>query len=146
MYIICNMRGLKVFITFFVLYEFIAIILLQVPDYCVVFFNQNFCDDGVFKYFLICVVFPILVGVFIWWIPDILRLFCNQSCKVNAPKPQPETIQDVLHQIISKADIERLITAAIIMGIQKFSQTHPKTQTVFEEISKAIKQPSPRKK
>ena len=128
------MHGLKVFITIFVLYEFVTIILLQVPDYCMNVFNQNFCDNIAFKYFLICVVFPILVGVFIWWMPDILRLLCNRGCKMNTQKPKPETIHDILKQIISTQDIERLITAAIIMGIQKFSQTHPKTQAIFDDM------------
>lgn len=130
------MHGLKVFITIFVLYEFVMIILLQVPDYCIHVFNQNFCDDIAFKYFLICVVLPVLIGVFIWWIPDILRLLCNRGCKMNTPK---ETIHDVLKQIILPQDIERLITAAIIMGIQKFSQTHPKTQAIFDDMLNALK-------
>ncbi|MBQ3943901.1 MAG: hypothetical protein II669_06245 [Elusimicrobia bacterium] len=45
---------------------------------------------------------------------------------------------DVLREIISKQDIERLITAAIIMGIQKFAQKHPKTNTIFGDILNAL--------
>ena len=82
---------------------------------------------------------PILIGIFIWWVPDITKLFCNKSCDMPFQEKN-ETIRDVLHEIISKQDIERLITAAIIMGVQKFAKTHPKEKTIFNDLFKIIKQ------
>ena len=80
---------------------------------------------------------PILVAIFLWWVPEIGRLFCSKTCEMPPPEKN-EKLTDVLREIISKQDIERLITAAIIMSIQKFAQTHPKTQTVFGDILNAL--------
>lgn len=131
------MRKFKIFVTVFVLYEFAILTILQVYNYCVGIFNVNFCDIGVFKYFLMCIMLPGLVALFIWWMPNIARAVC-QRCETLPIKPV-DTLHDMLQEIISAKDIERFITAAIIMGVQKFAQTHPKTQTVFDEIVRAIK-------
>ena len=131
------MHKAKVFFTILILYECVAITILQIHRYCVGVFNLNFCEYGAYKYFLICVAFPVLLSVLMWWMPDIVRLFCKKQCMVE--KEKTETIHDVLSQIISSKDIERFITAAIIMGIQKFSKTHPKTQAVFDNIMEMAK-------
>ena len=138
------MRRFKIFVTIFVLYECVMLTILQVYNYCVGVFNLNFCEQGAFKYFLLCIMLPLLVGIFIWWLPDIARLICNKSCK-TPPAPQPETIRDILHEIVSRQDIERLITTAIIMGIQKFAQTHPKTKTVFDSLLDTLKKSNGKK-
>jgi hypothetical protein len=76
---------------------------------------------------------PILVAIFLWWVPEIGRLFCSKTCEMPPPEKN-EKLTDVLREIISKQDIERLISAAIIMSIQKFAQTHPKTNNVLRTI------------
>jgi len=76
---------------------------------------------------------PSLVGLFLWWGTEISKLFCKKcQCKETEDKP-------IKQEIISKQDIERFITAAVIMGIQKFASTHPKTQDVFNNIIDVIK-------
>ena len=132
------MQKFKIFISFFVLYEFVILTILQIPRYCVSVFNFDFCSDVTFKYFFMCVMLPILIAIFAWWIPNIARLFCNKTCKNSSHMPT-ETIRNVLHEIISKQDMERFITAAVIMGIQKFAKTHPKTKTAFDDILKIMK-------
>jgi len=130
------MHRFKVFITFLIIYELSVITILQIQRYCISVFSFNFCEYGVYKYFLMCAALPILFGVFIWWIPDIIRLFCKNKCIIPQ---QPETIHDALKEIISSKDIERFITAAIIMGIQKFAHEHPKTNAVFDNIMDIVK-------
>ena len=111
--------------------------ILQIPDYCANVFNYNFCDMQHFKYFLLCVMLPTLVGLVVWWMPDFARLFCPNKCVV---KPEPDiTIKNIFNEIISKQDIEKFITAAIIMGIQKFAATHPKTAETFDNILDVLK-------
>ena len=131
------MHKLKIFVTVFILYEFVMLTVLQIDGYCINVFNLNFCEYGAFKYFLMCIMLPISIMIFLWWVPDILRLFCRRSCQIP-PEPKPENINDILHEIISKQDIERLITAAIIMGIQKFAHKYPKTESVFGNILDAL--------
>ena len=42
------------------------------------------------------------------------------------------------HEIISRDDMERLVTGAIVMGIQKFASMHPKTTKAFNNIIDAL--------
>ena len=111
---------------------------LQIKSYCVGVFNLNFCEHGAFKYFFICIMLPIMVMIFIWWVPDISRLFCRDVCQSVQPE-KPQKISDVLQEIVSAKDIEHLITAAIIMGVQKFVKSHPKTSATFDNILTALK-------
>lgn len=85
---------------------------------------------------------PGLFGLFCWWIPEISRLFCPNKCEVK----QEPAIKSILNEIISKQDIERLITTAIIMGIQKFATMHPKTTEVFDDVLDVIKKIDTKKK
>ena len=130
------MRKIKIFITVLSLYEFVILTILQIPSYCFSVFNVGFCELS-FRYFLICIVFPSLVGLIVWWGPEISRLFCK---KCQCVEPEPKSIKDVLREIISKQDIERLITAAIVMGVQKFAASHPKTKETFDNILNAFEQ------
>ena len=131
------MRKFKIFITLFLLYELILLTILQINEYCLFVFNANFCSYDSFKYFLMCIMLPIIFGLFIWWIPDITRLFCNKKCDCDVKKEM--SWKDVVHEIISKQDIERLITAAVIMGVQKFATNHPETTKTFGNILDVIK-------
>lgn len=135
------MRKTKIFITIFLLYEFVILTILQIPEYCIRFFNYNFCEYSSLKYFLMCIMLPVLVSLFVWWLPEISSLFCKNKCEPR----KPETIKDIVREIVSIKDIERLITTAIIMGIQKFVNNHPKTTETFENILDIIKKPEDKK-
>ena len=140
-----GMRRFKIFTTIFVLYELITVMVLHRLDYCSILFSLNFCEYNIYKYFLMCIMLPTLIAVFVWWLPEFAKIFCNKSCDTQTPI-QPDTIHGVLHEIISKQDIERLVATAIITGIQKFAQTHPKTKRVFGDILDALTDATPRRK
>mgnify|MGYP007069893141 CR=1 FL=1 len=97
------MRKFKIFISIFTLYEFMMLTILQIPRYCVGIFNVNFCAHTTFKYFLFCIMLPIISCIFFWWIPEISRLFCPRACNATI-QPQPKSSGDVLSEIISKKD------------------------------------------
>ena len=137
------MRKVKVFITIVVLYEFVILTILQIPDYCNAFFNYNFCETNHFKYFLMCLMLPGLFGLFLWWLPDIARLICPNKCAVKQEKDI--SIKNIFNEIISKQDIEKFITAAIIMGIQKFASSHPKTTEAFDDVLDILKKEKTKK-
>ena len=134
------MRKIKIVITILALYEFIILTILQVPNYCSVFFSLNFCAVS-FKFFLLCIMIPALVGLFIWWMPDIGKLFCH-NCKCNNSTDTNTTNQPI-QEIISKQDIERFITMAVIIGIQKFVSKYPKAKETFDTIFDIIKNAVP---
>ena len=133
------MRKAKFILTIFLLYEFVMVSVLQIPGYCEKVFNNNFCLMAGYPYWLMCVILPVSIMLFIWWVPDIAKLICRNSCNIKRDIEPNNEIKDVLHEIVSAKDIERLITAAIIMGIQKFASNHPETKKTFDNILDVIK-------
>ena len=133
------MRKAKIILTIFLLYEFVMISILQIPEYCIKVFNNNFCLMSGYPYWLMCVILPGAIMLFCWWVPDIAKLFCRNTCVVKTNSEPRNEIKDVLHEIVSAKDIERLITAAIVMGIQKFASNHPETKKTFDSILDVIK-------
>ena len=133
------MRKIKIFITLLMLYEFVITSVLQIPSFCNTFFNYGFCDVGNFKYFLMCVMLPGLFMLFLWWMPEIAKPFCKNKCQCEEPHSE-QTLhsQKESNEIISRDDMERLVTGAIIMGIQKFASMHPKTTKAFNNIIDAL--------
>ena len=120
------MRKFKIFTTVLILYEFVILMILHTHHYCVSIFNTGFCNTS-FKYFLMCIVIPTLFVLIAWWWPDMKRKMCN--------KCQCETKEESVKYVL-KEDIEHLITALIITGIQKFISKHSKTTKVFNDVLK----------
>ena len=134
LYLKYSMRKFKIFITIFLIYEFAMLTILQIPRYCSGFFKVSFCDAS-FKYFLMCLLVPCFVALFVWWIPEISRMFCGKcQCEV----PHEKNIPDKISEITSKQIIERLITTAIVAGVNKFASEHPKTKKKIQEIAKVV--------
>lgn len=139
MCIIYYMRKFKKYFTVFLLYEFVIITILQINHYCVYVFNNNFCHGGNFKYFLMCVMFPALVGLFIWWVPEISGLFCKNKCECNAnvnnnvPQNNP-TSETILSQYI-----EKLLNAGIVFGIQNLAKKYPQYKKTLKNLADMIK-------
>ena len=131
------MRRFKIFLTFFVIYESVIIAILHSGDYCTVVFNSNFCAYETYKYFSMCLMLPILFTVFLWWMPNIKRFFCNNTCKTQH-EHHKEARYDILHEMVSHIGIERFITAAIVTGINRFAKNHPKTVATFDDILKTM--------
>lgn len=132
------MRKIKIFITILVLYEFVILTVLQISNYCNAIFNNNFCATDNFKYFLMCVMLPGLFVLFLWWMPDIARPFCKNKCQCEETHLEQTSNIKESREIISRDDMERLVTGAIIMGIQKFASMHPKTTKAFNNIIDAL--------
>lgn len=135
------MRKLKIFITILMLYEIVVVTILQISGFCNTFFNRGFCEAGNFKYFLMCFVLPGLLMLLLWWMPELSRQFCKNKCQCQCEEQnlaQPQHPQKETDDIISRDDMERLVTGAIIMGIQKFASMHPKTTKAFNNIITAL--------
>ena len=139
------MRKFKIFLTILLLYEFTVLTILQIPNYCVGFFNINFCNIS-FRYFLLCIVLPVSVCVFLWWLPDISKLFCPKNCRCNVQETPDLSLRNIIKEMVSAKDIERLISVAIIMGIRKFVDNQPRMQNIFNTVVGAIKKSSKTKK
>lgn len=134
LYLKYSMRKFKIFITIFLVYEFAMLTILQIPRYCIGVFNVNFCNAG-FKYFLMCLLIPCFVALFVWWLPEISRFFCGKcQCEV----PHKKSVKDSIKEMESNQDIERLIAAVLVSGMQKFIEKHPKTTETLSDILKTF--------
>ena len=128
------MRKFKIFITVLLLYEFTILTILQIPRYCTGLFLSRFCGLP-FRYFLMCLLVPCVVALFVWWLPEISRIFCGK-CQCEALREKP--IKDKVKEIVSDQDIERLVTAVLISGIKKFVANHPKTTETLSDVLKTF--------
>lgn len=131
-----HMRKIKIFTTVLLLYEFVILTILQVHNYCVLVFNINFCKVS-FRYFLLCIVVPVLVWLFLWWLPDMSKMFCKK-CECDNLENKEHLHENNVNENMSTKALEHLITSAIIIGIQKFAKNHPNTQNIFNNIFDAL--------
>ena len=122
------MRKFKIFTTFFVLYEFVMITILQIHSFCIGVFNQNFCEMNHYKYFLFCVMIPVLIGLIFWWIP-----------KRNYDDTQEKTLKEILIDSIPKQYIKRYIIAAIIIGVRRFIMSYPRAKNFIDNVNNFLK-------
>ena len=95
------MKKIKIIITVFSIYELLMLTILQVPRFCCHFFSINFCVSGGFKYFVMTIMIPILLGLILWWWP---KSKCQCECNNNQ---------------INKQDTEQLIIDAVIAELKK---------------------------
>ena len=131
------MRKIKIFITVLFLYEFVILTILQIHGFCNSFFNYNFCHMNNFKYFLMCIIVPGMIGLFIWWMPEIGRLMCQNKCKIEE-KPEKSS-KEIFHEILSASDVEKFIVGAVLHGIHNFATNHPKTTKSVDNILSLLK-------
>lgn len=89
---------------------------------------------------------PALLILFFWWMPDIARPFCKNKCQCDERENEQKPIQKSSSDIISREDVERLIGAAITMGIHKFAKSHPQTTKAFDNVIDAITNSKKQKK
>ena len=122
------MRKFKIFITCFVLYEFVAITILQVQSFCYGIFNINFCEMNHYKYFLFCVMIPVLIGLIFWWVP-----------KKTDDDTQEKTLKEILIDSIPKQYIKRFVIAAIIIGVRRFIMSYPRAKKFIDNVNNFLK-------
>lgn len=122
------MRKLKIFITCFILYEFVAITILQIRNFCNYVFNLNFCEMNHYKYFLFCVIIPVLIGLVFWWIP-----------KRTYDDVHEKTLKEILIDSIPKQYIKRFIIAAIIIGVRRFIMSYPRAKKFIDNVNGFLK-------
>ncbi len=122
------MRRFKIFLTIFIIYEFVVIAILHNQNYCTNFFAMNFCEYQNYKYLFMCVMLPALIGVIFWWWPEMSS--ANKSCDI-APQNDSNTI--------TRNDIEYFVSSLVLMAVQHFFKKHKKTESIFFDILNAMK-------
>lgn len=127
----------KICFTVFVLYEIIAVILLHCQKTCSAMFGGTFCNDSVFKYFLICAAVPMLAWVLGMWIHEIFfarrhRSFFHRASDVVSDVA--DGVKQHLGRAFDARDMDKYLAAAILFGIKKYSDRHPKMRNTIRNI------------
>ena len=117
----------KIWLTIFVVYEATVVSLLHFQRTCDSVFTSAFCTSW-FRYFLFCIIVPLIVGLILMWIHEFVRAHRRRRFIRRAKN----TVNGILSSIrghVSKhmdvADIEKIITAAVLIGIKKYADRHP---------------------
>ncbi len=128
----------KIYFTIFVVYEIAAGFLLHYPRTCDAMFGGTFCMSGVFKYFVGLVAVPLLAYVICMWIREIMLAHRRRHSIVyrtkNAVEDMWDSVKDRVSQNITTADIEKYLTAAVLIGIKKYVEKHPKTKNTLNDV------------
>ena len=126
----------KICITSLVIYEIIAVSILHFKRICDAIFTSAFCDSW-YRYFLFCVALP-LVALLIWmWISEIIRVHRRHKFirrAKNAATGILSSIRGHVSDNISSADIEKIITAAVLLGIKRYADRHPNLRKNINNI------------
>lgn len=117
----------KVCFTVLAVYEITAVSVLHFQRICDSIFVPAFCD-GWFRYFLFCVAVPLLVFLILMWIREIVRFRRRRSFIRRARNAVDGIISSIRGRIsdrINIQDLEKIITAAILVGIKRYADRHP---------------------
>ncbi len=132
------MLKLKIALTVFFLYEIITATFMHVSKTCNVVFGDVFCGDSPFKYFVICVAVPLLALICImWWREFISRRRRKYSVLGRARymiKDVAIMLRDRVAQNVSAVDLEKVLMAALVLGIRKYAAKHPHVRNAFEQM------------
>ena len=117
----------KICFTVLTIYEIIAVSAMHFQRICDAMFPTAFCDSW-FRYFLFCVVVPLLVFLIVMWIREIVRFRRRRSFIRRARNTVNEILTSIRGKVserINVQDMEKIITAAILVGIKKYADRHP---------------------
>ena len=129
----------KIALTILSLYEIVAILLLHCPNTCNAMFGMSFCADSVLKYFVWCVAIPLLVLLVAMWIMELVESIRRRHSLLykakHAVKHMAGGIRDRVARSVSSADMEKMITAALVIGLKKYSSHNPRARRMLNEIT-----------
>ncbi len=129
----------KIALTILSLYEIVAILLLHCPNTCNAMFGMSFCADSVLKYFVWCVAIPLLVLLVAMWIMELVESIRRRHSLLykakHAVKHMAGGIRDRVARSVSSADMEKMITAALVIGLKKYSSRNPRARRMLNEIT-----------
>ncbi|MFQ6730108.1 MAG: hypothetical protein ACLRFK_03625 [Alphaproteobacteria bacterium] len=117
----------KICFTVFAIYEVIAISALHFQRICDAMFGVPFCNNW-FRYFLFCIIVPLFVGLILMWIREIVRFRRRRSFirrARNMVNGILASIRGKVSERINITDLERIVTAAVLVGIKKYADSHP---------------------
>ncbi|MDW3024541.1 MAG: hypothetical protein R8N50_02520 [Alphaproteobacteria bacterium] len=126
----------KIFFTSVVIYEIIAVSFLHFQNLCDSIFSSDFCTSW-YRYFLFCIVIP-LIALLIWiWICEIISIRSRRRFIRRAKKVATGILSSIrghISETISSTDLEKIITAAVLIGIKQYADRHPSLRKNVNKI------------
>ena len=126
----------KICFTTLVIYEIIAVSFLHFNRFCDSVFSSTFCTSW-YRYFLFCIVIP-LIAMLIWmWIREIIRARRRHRFIRRAKNAVGSIISGIRGRVsenISASDMEKIITAAVLIGIKRYADRHPNLRKNVNDI------------
>lgn len=117
----------KICFTVLTVYEIVAISALHFQRICDALFPVPFCNSW-FRYFLFCVIVPLLVFLVFMWIHEFVRYHRRRRFirrARNMVNGIINTIRGKISERIDVTDLERIVTAAVLVGIKRYADSHP---------------------
>lgn len=130
----------KICLTVFSLYEILIVSLLQSQRVCDAMFGIHFCDANVFKYFIMCFAVPMVAFLIVMWVMEIVDSIRHRHTlfykATHAMKNIAENVKDKVSESVSAGDLEKLITAALMVGLKRYADKSPRARKVLDEMNK----------
>ncbi len=117
----------KICFTVLTIYEIAAVSAMHFQRVCDAMFPTSFCDSW-FRYFLFCVAIPLLALLIFMWIREIVRTRRRRRFIRRARNVVNGIISSIRGRISESIDwtqMEKIITAAILVGIKRYADAHP---------------------
>ncbi len=117
----------KICFTVLTIYEIAAVSAMHFQRVCDAMFPTSFCDSW-FRYFLFCVAVPLLAFLIFMWIREIVRTRRRRRFIRRARNVVNGIISSIRGRISESIDwpqMEKIITAAILVGIKRYADAHP---------------------
>lgn len=126
----------KIYFTALTVYEMVAVSALHFQRVCDAMFTTKFCD-GWYRYFLFCVIVPLIISLILMWIREIImthrrRAFIRRAR--NTVSGIMSSIRGKISENIDMQDMEKIITAAILVGIKKYADRHPNLRNNMNHV------------
>ena len=117
----------KISFTVLAIYEMLAVSVLHFQRLCDAMFPTQFCDSW-YRYFLFCVIIPLLVFLVCLWIREIVvhhrrRKFIRRA--KNTVRGVLTSIRGKVSEHLDIQDMEKIITAAVLVGVKRYADNHP---------------------
>lgn len=117
----------KICFSVLAIYEMIAVTALHFQRICDAMFPSPFCDSW-YRYFLFCVIVPLVALLIGMWIREIVRARRRRAFfrrTKETVRSVVSTIRGRISEHIDIRDLEKIVTAAVLVGIKKYADRHP---------------------
>lgn len=129
----------KICFTVLAVYEMAAVSVLHFQRICDAIFAPVFCD-GWYRYFLFCIIIPLVVGLILMWIREIVRAHRRRRFfrrARNTVRSVVSAIRGRVSEHVDVRDMEKIVTAAVLVGIKKYADNHPQLRRSVNRIMDA---------